>query len=63
MKKSLIFTKTELKELQHRLEGNVVNSKIWYKVKLKLGELQFWFGMNAELMKAYQLDGRKIKRR
>lgn len=60
---SLIFTRAELDELQNRLEGNIVNYKIWYKVKLKLDEMEFWYTMRNTLRQVADLDGRRSKRK
>ena len=39
IKESCIFTKTELKELNRRLNGKKQNYKIWYVAKPKIKEL------------------------
>lgn len=49
MKESNIFTKTELKELNTRLEGHKKDYRIWYRVKPKLYELFEWFKHKKEL--------------
>lgn len=41
--KSTIFTKTEIAELERRLDGKKKNYKIWYRTKPKLFEIIFWF--------------------
>jgi hypothetical protein len=46
----MIFTKTELKELELRLKGKKSNYKIWYRVKPKLKEmLDEWFPKKDKL--------------
>jgi hypothetical protein len=57
MKSSLLFTKTELKELNRRLDGKKQDYKIWYRVKPKLIELMEWFKLKAKIKKL--LDGGK----
>jgi len=48
----MIFTETELKEVNLRLQGKKSNYKIWYRVKPKIEELlEVWFPKKKKLQK------------
>lgn len=49
---SNIFTKTEIKELEKRLQNKKENYKIWYRAKPKIEEiLSIWFPHKRKLQK------------
>ena len=49
--KTVIFTETEQKEFELRLQGEKKNYKIWYRVKPKLYELLKLFLLKKQIEK------------
>lgn len=59
---SKIFTKTELEEIELRLQGKKSNYKIWYRAKPKIKELlNEWYPQKQNLAKLINKEQKKHK--